>query len=252
MGKSMKPVRYAFAGIVIVAAVAGAVLFVRYRGAVNLSPKGPALAGEKSKGPAGAPVQIIEFSDFRCGACRKAEGVLSQLESDYPGKIRIVFKHFPLPNHAWSPVAHQAAECAHRGGVFWPYMQRLFQEQDKWPLGANPAQTFLVYAQELGLNPEVFAKCLVDPEVKEVVARESREGDVLKVQATPTFFINGERMVGPVALEMQAPSVIRGILGLPPPEPVTPSPGLSVLPAPMTPANPVSVDTPPAKVSDKA
>jgi protein-disulfide isomerase len=241
--KKKQQLRYILSGGIILLLITGAVFAVRsYRGKtipfVHLR-----TAPEKARGPVDAPIQITDFSDFRCGACKKALPVIAGLEKTYPGKIRVIFKHFPLPNHAWSPLAHQAAECANRAGVFWPYMELLFRDQEKWPTVANPGEIFLGYAQALRLNVNMFAQCLTDPKIKEIVTEESREGEALQIKSTPTFFINAERLVGAVELEMRAHAIIRNILGLPPlppPPPKTPAPEAETLMTPVaeqTPAN---------------
>ena len=132
------------------------------------------------------------------------------------GQIRLAYRHFPLPGHRWSALAHQAAECAHRQGRFWEYHDRLYAEQTQWSLSLDPTETFLRYAGDLGLDLDAFAVCLGDAGVGREILLEKNEGERLKITATPTFFIRRERVVGPRELEMKGEALIRTMLGLPP------------------------------------
>jgi protein-disulfide isomerase len=173
-------------------------------------------AGLKAKGPDDAPVRIIEFSDFQCGACRRGHPFLDALAKDYPGQIQIIFKHFPLLGRRGPNWAHRAAECAHREGVFWPYMERLFHDQAEWMPAPNPADRLLHYAAALNLNVDAFAACLVDEKVYGRVMADHAEGEALRVRSTPTFFVGEERMVGLAELERRAVPAVRRQLGLAP------------------------------------
>ena len=224
--------RYVLVGIILaVALAAGVVVFKKQRHVEP--PKRIEEEGLKSKGPVDAPVQIVEYSDFQCPACQLAQAQLDQVMADYAGKVRIIFYHFPLPGHLWSGMVHQAAECANRTGKFWPYHDRLYKEQKTWSVSLNPAEFFLNYARDLGLSPDKFAACLADAQTSRHVMAEKARGENLQISSTPTFFINGERVVGPVELREKGINMIRKGLNLPPlpPAPKTetsqpsPSPG---------------------------
>ena len=177
----------------------------------------------KSRVPESAKVTIVEYSDFQCPACAASQAVLKELLKNYPGQIHLVFRHFPLPMHAWSPLAHQAAECAERSGKFWDFQDKMFETQKEWSGPANPLEKFLGFSKSLGLNLDEFAACLNDPKIADRIKEERRRGEDLKISSTPTFFINGERVVGPVDLKMKGEALIRSILGLAP-KPVPPAP----------------------------
>ncbi len=215
--------KYFLTGLVLVSVLIAAVVGLRafrQTGTGEISKLTKLRMGLKTKGPDHAPIKIVEFSDFQCGACRKAQPVLDTLFKEYPGKIQIVFKHFPLPGHTWSGLAHQAAECANQRGVFWPYMDRLFADQEKWMPLPNPADQFLRYAVDLKLNVNTFANCLLDEKTRQRVRNEFAEGEALEIKSTPTFFIDNERVVGLVELEKRGNAIVRKKLGLPPlPEP---------------------------------
>jgi protein-disulfide isomerase len=157
----------------------------------------------KAKGPANAPIEIIEYSDFECPACKLAQGVLTEIDTAYPNKVRLVFRHFPLPVHARAPVAHQAAECAARQNRFWPYHDQLYNEQEKWTTGPGPTLILIQYAKDTGLDLDTFAACITDASVTAEIIKEKREGQALLIHSTPTFFVNGTRFVGAKELKEQ-------------------------------------------------
>lgn len=221
-------------GFVLAAAAVGAVFILRGMNPLNFSglTKGE---GASAKGPAIAPVTIVEYSDFQCPACGAAQKTLQELYAKYPGKIQIVFRHFPLKMHVWSDLAHTAAECAGEQGKFWELHDKLFATQMLWAQAADNLQNFLGYAKEAGVNLDQFGKCLAGEEAKKRVQSDRQQGDLMQINSTPTFFINGERFVGPVELKTGGEALIRKILGLPeeklaavpaaaPPAPAAPQP----------------------------
>lgn len=182
----------------------------------------------KVRGPDSAPIRILDFSDFQCPACRLASLVAEELIQKYPGKIQLVFKHFPLRMHPWALVAHQSAECANMQGKFWQFYDKMYQNQQVWSILSDPLPTFASYAQEIGLNMTDFEKCMVNPQVAAQIAAEKKEGEALEVKSTPTFFINGQMFAGGVELQVSGQSLIRKMLGLPE-EKVTSIPPVSSL-----------------------
>lgn len=207
--------KYVVAGIILLGLLAGGVHLLRKSrtpGIINASVE----SSVKSKGgEASASIQIVEYSDFQCPACKFAQPVLDKLLQDYPGKINITFRHFPLPGHPWAALAHQAAECAHVQGKFWPYHDKVYGAQEAWSKEPNPTESFIRFAGETGLNLDSFGTCLSDPAVKGRILDEKGQGQLLQVTSTPTFFINGERLVGPAELKIKGENMVRKILGLP-------------------------------------
>jgi protein-disulfide isomerase len=231
----MKNSKYAVTGIVIIAALVAGVYLARRANPVDMTL--PAAAGQKSKGPADAPVQIVEFSDFQCPACQKADLVLKSIlaKPEYQNKIRVTFNHFPLPNHLWASLAHQAAECAHKEGKFWEYHDRLYAEQMTWSILSNPMETFLGYAKEMNIPVENFGLCLASPDIRKRVLDDSAKGQQAKVSSTPTYIINGERLVGPAELLEKGEALVRRVLKLPDLPAASPSPSPSPTPTPAGP-----------------
>src|SRR5206468_11322854 len=88
------------------------------------------IAGHPSKGPKDAPIELVEFSDFQCPFCQRANPTVEQVLKSYGNRIKFVYRHYPLPNHPNARPAAEAAACAEAQGQFWPYHDRLF---------ANPA-----------------------------------------------------------------------------------------------------------------
>ncbi|MCM8774806.1 MAG: DsbA family protein [Candidatus Omnitrophica bacterium] len=193
------------------------------------------LSNSRGYGPYDAPVQIVEYSDFQCPACKRAQALVEKILEDYPGKIRLNYRHFPLEGHRWSSLAHQAAECAHQAGKFWEYQKRVYGDQAAWSVSISPSDLFFQYAKDLNLDMDAFKTCMVDPEVRRRIMDDKSKGQRLQVKATPTFFINNQRIVGQVELEINGIDLIRQILGLPPLPRMTPassmasSPGTSTL-----------------------
>lgn len=211
------------AGILLVLVLAAVVLFVKSgkRGPV-LGPKPIAAeagyrAPLKVQGPEGAPVKLVEYSDFECPSCRAAQTNLQGFLKDYPGKVQITYKHFPLSSHQWSIYAHQAAECMNAQGKFWPYQDKVYDKQAEWARSNVPPVEILTrYAKELEADMDRFGKCMADVTVTRVIYEEKAEGNQRQVSATPTFFLGEERFVGPKELQERGENAIRKVLGLPP------------------------------------
>jgi len=150
----------------------------------------------KSRGFQTAPITLVEYSDFQCSSCQTVQPLLKEILEKYPGKIRLVFRHFPLSTHKYSSLAHQAAECANEQGQFWLFHDRLYQNQMVWSSVLDPLETFFSYAKELGLDQQKFLRCLGDPETAERVRADLISGKSAGVTSTPTFFLGDKMLVG--------------------------------------------------------
>jgi protein-disulfide isomerase len=145
-----------------------------------------------ARGAKDAAVTIIEFSDFQCPFCQSATATMHQLMSQYAGKVRWVFRDFPIANlHPLAPKAHEAARCAADQGKFWEYHDLLFERSPR----LGPAE-LKQYARELKLGGEDFDKCFDSGKNQPAVARDVEEGVRLGASGTPTFFINGRMLIG--------------------------------------------------------
>ena len=147
--------------------------------------------GDPSVGPANAPITIVEFSDFQCPYCKLSLPTIKEVLAKYPGKVKVVYRDYPGPNHPHAAQAAEAAQCAGDQGKFWKYHDSLFAHQAPG-IGWN----FTELAQEIGLNPDTFATCLNTRRYREEVAKDLHDGFTLGVTSTPTFFINGRPLVG--------------------------------------------------------
>jgi protein-disulfide isomerase len=156
---------------------------------VSVDSKGP------SKGSADGVVTIIEFSDFQCPYCKRVITTLEQVLQAYQGKIRLVFKHAPLPGHPEAYKAAQASVCAAEQDRFWEYHDRLFNSSD------FSAKTLKRIADELNLNRNRFEACFDSESSRAVVARDLQEAKKIGVQGTPTFVINGRLYRGALSFE---------------------------------------------------
>lgn len=149
-----------------------------------------------SKGNANAPVVITEYSDYECPFCAKFTlEILPQLQADYfeSGKVLFVFKDYPVPVHQKAQKAAEATYCAgeQREDAFWEMHIKLFSNQENLEL--NNLKT---YAEEIGLELNAFNNCLDVEKYKNLVLRNRQQGAELDVSATPTLFINDEKVVG--------------------------------------------------------
>ena len=143
-------------------------------------------AGGASRGPADAPVTIVEFSDYQCGYCQRAEATLRELDQLFPGKLRFVYRHLPLDFHKNALPAAKAAVCAERQSRFWDYHDLLFANQRSL-FAAN----LLQYAEQIGLDSAAFQTCLEADGTRQRIEEDVAAAAALGARATPTFFING-------------------------------------------------------------
>ncbi len=152
--------------------------------------------GGASTGPAGAAVTIVEFSDFQCPACGHAFPTVKRLMEKYQGKVRIVFRDYPLPIHPQAPKAAEAARCAADQGRFWELHDRMFQNQQKLAVADLKAA-----AAEIGMDGAAFGSCLDSGRYAAAVQKDVADGRGYGVSATPTFFINGRMINGAAPLQ---------------------------------------------------
>jgi protein-disulfide isomerase len=144
-----------------------------------------------AQGPASAPVEVIEFSDFQCPYCQRAHPTVKQVLDAYGNRIRLVYRNYPLPNHPNARPAAEAAQCANEQGKFWQYHDRLFTNPSK--LGDADLKQG---AAELGLDANRFNACVDTHKYKSVVDADIKDGNAAGVSGTPAFFINGRVLTG--------------------------------------------------------
>jgi len=148
--------------------------------------------GAPFKGKADAPVTIVEFSDFHCPFCKRVLPTLTQIESRYGDKVRLVFRDFPIDKlHPGARKGHEAARCANEQGRFWPYHDKLFANAPK----ASP-KDLNTYAKEVGLDVAAFEQCFKSGKYRGAVQDDIEAGKKAGVTGTPAFFINGRLIAG--------------------------------------------------------
>ncbi|MDH3625270.1 MAG: DsbA family protein [Myxococcales bacterium] len=148
--------------------------------------------GSPFRGSPMAPVTIYEFSDFQCPHCRLAAPYLKKIVDDSNGKVKLVFKQYPLPGHPKAREAAKAAIAADRQGKFWEMHDLIFRNQAKLET-AN----FENYAKELGLDLERFRVDVKSKEVEAKVDADRAEGKKVGVDSTPSIYVNDRRFVFP-------------------------------------------------------
>jgi protein-disulfide isomerase len=147
---------------------------------IQVAAEGPA------RGPKDAKVTIVEFSDFECPYCGSAHDTVEQVMNSYAGKVRLVYRQFPLSFHPHAAKAAEASLCAADQGKFWEYHDVLFKNQKK----LEPTE-LKAHASEVGLDGQKFGQCLDSGDKKKAVDADQQAGLAAGVGGTPAFFING-------------------------------------------------------------
>ena len=159
-------------------------------------------------GPAGAPVTIVEYLDYQCPFCHRAQGVVDEVLNRYPGKIRFVHRDFLLGKPRSLPAA-RAARCAGEQGKFWEYHRNLLLSS-----GDMGDEDLRNRAAAMGLDGGKFSACVGSDRFDADIKRSTESGNSLGIDATPTFFVNGRRLTGALPADQFA-EVIDSELGKP-------------------------------------
>lgn len=167
-------------------------------------------SGRPFWGKAGAPVTIVEFSDFECPFCKKAALNLKPRLKEYQNQVQLVFFNYPLDKncnpymqrdlHEHACDAAKAVVCAEKQGKFWPYHDLLFVHQPHYS-----AEELREYAKKVGLNLTNFESCIQSEETRSKVLADIEAGKTAGVQGTPAVFINGRQLkewLNPVMLNL--------------------------------------------------
>jgi protein-disulfide isomerase len=138
-----------------------------------------------------AKVIVYEFSDFQCPYCSRVGKPLKDLVKAYNGEVAVVFKHFPLSFHKEAELAARASMAAGEQGKFWEYHDKLFAEQKA--LRGSTDETYIKWAEEMGLDKAKFAAALKDPKTAAAVKKDMDEGRKAGLRGTPSVYINGRQ-----------------------------------------------------------
>ena len=148
-------------------------------------------------GPADAPVTVVEYSDYQCPACRKAHEIVKKIRGEYTGRVRWIYKNYPLDRHRNARFMAQAAHCADEQGKFWEFQDMLFQSKKNVDAAAMKK-----FGDMLGLDARSFGECVDTGRYQPLVEKDKREGREAGVSSTPTFIINGQ--ISPGYLKYEA------------------------------------------------
>ena len=147
------------------------------------------------KGNPDATVTVTEYSDFQCPACGQAYAVVEAIMEQYGEQVRFEYKHFPLMSiHPYAVPAARAAEAAAQQGKFWEMHDKLFENQTLWSQSANPQLAFNQYAEEIGLDMDLYKTHLNASVINDAIRQSFANAQSKGYTGTPTFELNGERV----------------------------------------------------------
>ncbi|MGK5089765.1 DsbA family protein [Bdellovibrionota bacterium FG-2] len=149
-------------------------------------------------GKADAAVTVVVFSDFQCPFCSRGADTVSDLKKRYGNKIKIAFRHFPLPMHKEARPAAEASMCVNEqsSDKFWKFHDIVFKNQAKLD-----APSLEKYAKDSGADVKKYAECMTAKKYADVVQKDMEYGEKIGVKSTPTFFVNGQLIAGAVPIE---------------------------------------------------
>ena len=146
-------------------------------------------------GNADAPITIVEFSDYECPFCKRAEPTVAEVRKLYGDKVRIAYRDYPLPFHQNARPASEAAHCAAEQGKFWEYHEKLMEAPDL------TVETFKAIAKTTKLDEKKFEECIAADRFEAEIDKDMADGQAVGVKGTPAFFINGRMIDGAQPLE---------------------------------------------------
>lgn len=147
------------------------------------------------KGNTDAKVTLTEYADFQCPACAQFHPVLKSIYEEYSSQMAFEFKHFPLVSiHAFAVPAAKAAEAAGQQGKFYEMHDKLFENQGVWSKSPTPQAYFSQYAEELGLDVDLFKRHMRASLIEDHIQEQFDEAREKGLTGTPSFFLNGERL----------------------------------------------------------
>ncbi len=169
--------------------------FVRLISSTSLTNITSLRAGDHTIGDTSKKVVLIEYSDFQCPACASYHPLVKQLTQELGNQFVFAYRHFPLTGHPNADEAARAAEAAAKQGKFWEMHDLLFERQSFWGSEADPEAKFLTYAELLNLNTTTFVADYRSDALKTIVEQSVADGTSIRVDRTPTFFLNGRRLI---------------------------------------------------------
>ncbi len=146
-----------------------------------------------------APITLIEFSDYQCPYCQRFYStVLPEIKANYidTGKVKFVYRDFPISSHVNALPAAIAAECAGEQDNYWSMHDKLFTNYASWVALPEVGSVFKQYAAEIDLDADSFASCFDNKDVEDEINGDLKDAIGYSVTATPTLFVNGQKVVG--------------------------------------------------------
>ena len=207
---------FAIVALVALLAVGGGTYLYQSKrsanGPLKISKQDAETSGEvvHALGPADAPVTLEEFGDFQCPPCGKLSEPINQLQKQY--NLRVIYRQFPLANHAHAKEAAFASEAAALQGRFWQMHDLLFREQPVWSNSTDARTLFNAYAGMLQLDLDRFKKDMESSEVKRKVEMDQRRGTAIGVTTTPTIFVNNQALSAKQLNPAELPAVIEAAM----------------------------------------
>ena len=187
--------------VLIVAGVVGIGFWLKAISPAKLTPSAD-LKGDKvfnrsysfMTGQANAKVTLVEFGDYQCPFCAAANPTIKTLREKYQANpdFNLIFREFPLSQHSNAQEAAESAEAAGAQGKYWEMNELLYQHQNDWSGTFNPTDTFVGYAEQLGLDTKKFKSDITTGAYINNITQDQLDGEALGVNGTPTFFLNGQ------------------------------------------------------------
>ncbi len=153
-------------------------------------PKIEVKPGTRNRGAADAPITIVEFADYECPFCKRAEASVKKVIATYGDQVRLSYRDYPLSFHANARIAAEAGHCANAQGKFWEYHDKVMA------LGELSAEAINTVANEVGLEREKFDACLKNKDHEDALEADIAAAKAAGVNGTPVFFVNGRMLDG--------------------------------------------------------
>lgn len=195
--RAQKKSKKGFKLIAILAVVVVVVLFIANKGTDDFSNTTQAVANDHVLGDENtAKITLLEYSDFQCPACSVFHGIVKETLAEHPNDIAFVYRHFPLSFHENANLAALASEAASSQGMFWEMYDAIFESQKEWEeLNSKDAKLYFeAFATDFELDIEKYRNDIKSPEAQQKIDDDIKSGTLLRVNATPTFFIDGEKI----------------------------------------------------------
>lgn len=179
--------------VLVVLVFAGIFAFSGNKSDSSGSSKSGGQPSQHIEGQGKSGVTLVEYGDYQCPFCGQAYQPVKEAVANLNEQIRFQFRNYPLPNlHQNAFAAARAAEAAGLQNKFWEMHDALYESQDQWSNLGDPSNYFVQLAQKLGLNQTTFKADYGSGKVNNLINADQAEGNKLKVQGTPAFFLDGK------------------------------------------------------------